>query len=112
MEEAGDQFGSIPESKPTTEAMAKDVVEGDKAFDLSHGPLVDKPAGSSFGSLYWKQKQLEIIRLINSQEDASIQLSAGMSVFMEKTSVMKKVCIPCSPRAPWRVLIENTSGCF
>jgi hypothetical protein len=111
MEEAGDQFGSILEINPMTEATAKDVIEGDKASGLSHGPLVDMPAGSSSGSLFWKQKQLEIIRLITSQEDASNQLSTGMSVFVEKTSVMKMVCIPCSPRAPWRVLIENPSGC-
>jgi hypothetical protein len=46
MEETGDQFGLIPEINPTTEATAKDVVEGDKAPGSSHGPLVDMPVGS------------------------------------------------------------------
>jgi hypothetical protein len=91
--------------------MSKDVVEGDKAPGLSHDPLVDMPAGSSSSSLFWKQKQLEIIELITSQEDASNHLSTGMSVFVEKTSIMKKVCIPCSPRAPWKILIKNPSWC-
>jgi hypothetical protein len=69
------------------------------------------PAGSSSGSLFWKQKQLEIIELITSQEDASNHLSTSMSVFVEKTSIMKKVCIPCSPQAPWQILIKNPSWC-
>jgi hypothetical protein len=61
MEETGDQFVSIPEINPTTEATAKDVVERDKAPGSSHGLLVDMPARGSSGSLFWKQKQLEII---------------------------------------------------
>jgi hypothetical protein len=61
MEEAGDQFGSIPETNPTTEAMAKDVVESGKASGSSHGPKVEMAAGSSSGSLLWQQKKLEII---------------------------------------------------
>jgi hypothetical protein len=111
MEETGDQFGSIPEINPMTKATAKDVVEGDKAPGSFHGPLADMPVGSSSGGLFWKQKQLEIIRLITNQEDASNQLSAGMSASVEKKSIMKKVCIPCSPRVPWRILIENSSWC-
>jgi hypothetical protein len=53
--------------------------------------MADASAGSS---LLWKQKQLEIFKLITSQEDVSNQLSIGMSVFVERTSTMKKVCIP------------------
>jgi hypothetical protein len=37
MEETGDQFGLIPETNPTTEATAKDVVQGGKASGSSHG---------------------------------------------------------------------------
>jgi hypothetical protein len=44
MEEASDQFGSILEINPMTEATTKDVIEGDKASGMSHGPLVDMPA--------------------------------------------------------------------
>jgi hypothetical protein len=111
MGRTGDLFDSIPEINPTTEAMAKDVVEGDKVPGSSHDPLVVTPGGSSSDSLFWKQKQLEIIQLIISQEDASNQLSVGMSAFVKRTSIMKKVCIPCSPRAPWWILIGNPSWC-
>jgi hypothetical protein len=111
MEETGNQFGSILEINPTTEATAKDVVEGDKAPGSSHGPLSYMPAGGSSSSLFWKQKQLDIIELITSQEDASNHLSTSMSDLVERTSIMKKVCMPCSPRAPWRFLVENPLWC-
>jgi hypothetical protein len=55
------------------------------------------------GSLFWRQKQLEVVNLISSQEDASNQLSSGIAAFVEKTTTMKKVCTPSSPRAPWRI---------
>jgi hypothetical protein len=89
-----------------TEAMAKYVVQSKEAPGSSHGHMADTPAG---GSLLWKQKQLVIIQLITSQEDASNQLSADMSIFVERTSTMKKVCTPCSPRVPWQILIDNPS---
>jgi hypothetical protein len=111
MEETGDQFGSIPETNPTTEATAKDVVKGGKASGSSQVPNVDISTGSPTGSLYWKQQQNKIVQLITSQKDASNTLFTGISVFVEGTVVMKKVCIPCSPRVPWRILIENPSGC-
>jgi hypothetical protein len=56
------------------------------------------------GSLFRRQKQLEVVNLISSQEDASNQLSSGIAAFVEKTATMKKVCTPSSPRAPWRIL--------
>jgi hypothetical protein len=108
MGDVGGQFGSIPEANPTTEATTNDVVQSDKAPGSSHGHMEDVPTGSS---LLWKQRKLEIIQLITSQEDASNQLSIGMSIFVERTSTMKKVCTPCSPRAPWRILIDNSSWC-
>jgi hypothetical protein len=82
MEDAGGQFGPIPEANPMTKATANDVVQSKKASG---------PAGSS--SL-WRKRRLEIIELITSQEDANNQLSTGMSVFMERMSTMKKVCLP------------------
>jgi hypothetical protein len=63
------------------------------------------------GSSFWKQKQLEIIELITSQEDASNQLSSGISSFIEKIATMKKVCIASSPRAPWRIFIDDPLWC-
>jgi hypothetical protein len=87
----------IPETNLTTEATAKDVVQGGNTSGSSQGPKVDISAGSSTGSLYWKKQQNDIVQLITTQEDASNQLSAGMNVFVEITTMMKKVCIPCSP---------------
>jgi hypothetical protein len=102
MEDAGGQFGSMPEANPTTEAVANDVVQSEKASGSFPGQMADAPVGDS---LFWKQKQLEVISLISSQEDASNQLSSGIAAFVEKTATMKKVCTPSSPRAPWRFLI-------
>jgi hypothetical protein len=94
MEDAGGQFGSMLEANPTTEATANDVVQSNKASGSFQGHMAD---ASVRGSSFWKQKQLEIVKLITSQEDASNQLSSGISAFVEKTSTMKKVCIPSSP---------------
>jgi hypothetical protein len=30
-----------------------------------------------------------------------------MSSFVQRTSVVKEVCIPSSPRASWRIFIDN-----
>jgi hypothetical protein len=108
MEDVGGQFRPIPEANPTTEATANDVVQSNKASGSSHGPMADAPVGNN---LLWKQKQLEIIELITSQEDASNQLANRITTFVERTSTMKKVCIPCSPRAPWQIFIDNPSWC-
>jgi hypothetical protein len=62
--------------------------------------VADAPTG---GSLFWRQKQLEVVNLISSQEDASNQLSSGIAAFVEKIATMKKVCTPSSPRAPWQI---------
>jgi hypothetical protein len=67
MEDAGGQVDPMLEINPTTEAAANDVVQSEKAPG-SQGQVVDTPSG---GSLYWRQKQLEVVNLISSQEDAS-----------------------------------------
>jgi hypothetical protein len=108
MEDAGGQFGSMPEANPTTEAMANDVVQSKKVSGSFQDHMADASAG---GSSFWKQKQLEIIELIISQEDASNQLSSGISAFVEKTATMKKECIASSPRAPWRIFVDNPLWC-
>jgi hypothetical protein len=108
MEDAGGQFGSMPEANPRTEATANDVVQNEKASDSFQGQMADASAG---GSLFWRQKQLEIVNLITSQEDASNQLSSGIFAFVEKTTTMKKVCTHSSPRAPWRIFIDDPLWC-
>jgi hypothetical protein len=106
MEDAGGQFEPMPEANPTTEATANDVVQSDKASGSFQGHMADASAGNNS---FWKQ--LKIVELITSQEDASNQLSSGIIAFVERTSTMKMVCIPCSPRAPWRIFIVNPSWC-
>jgi hypothetical protein len=108
MEDAGGQFGTMLEANPTTEATVNDVVQSEKAPDLFHGQMADAPAG---GSLFWRQRPLEIVNLITSQEDASNQLSSGISAFVEKTAVMKKVCTRSSPQAPWRISVDDPLWC-
>jgi hypothetical protein len=70
--------------------------------------MVDASAG---GSSFWRQKQLEIVNLITSQEDASNQLSSGISAFVEKTATKKKVCTASSPRAAWQIFIDDLLWC-
>jgi hypothetical protein len=108
MKDAVGQFGSMPEANPTTEATANDVVQSEKVSDSFQGRMADALVG---GSSFWKQKQLEIVNLITSQEDASNQLSSGISAFVEKTATMKKVCTPSSPRAPWRISVDDPLWC-
>jgi hypothetical protein len=108
MEDAGGQFGMMPEANPTTEATAKDVVQSKKASDSFQGQMAD---ASARGSSFWRQKQLEIIDLITSQEDASNQLSSGIFAFVEKTTTMKKVCTPSSPRATWQISVDDPLRC-
>jgi hypothetical protein len=96
------------EANPMTEATANDVVQSNKASGSFQGHMADASVGDSS---FWRQKQLEIVELITSQEDASNQLSSGISAFVERTSTMKKVCIPSSPRAPWRISVDNPLWC-
>jgi hypothetical protein len=100
MEDAGGQFDPMPEANPSTKAAANDAVQSEKASGSFQGQVADASMG---GSLFWRQKQLEVVNLISSQEDASNQLSSGIAAFIEKTATMKKVCTPSSPRAPWRI---------
>jgi hypothetical protein len=108
MEDASGQFGSMLEANLTTEATANDVVQSEKDSDSFQGQMADASVG---GSSFWRQKQLEIVNLITSQEDASNQLSSGISAFVEKTATMKKVCTPSSPRAPWRISVDDPLWC-
>jgi hypothetical protein len=108
MEDAGGQFVSMPETNPTTEATANDVVQSEKVSGSFQGRMADASAG---GSSFWRQKQLEIVALITSQEDASNQQSSGISAFVEKIATMKKVCTPISPRVTWRIFVDDPVWC-
>jgi hypothetical protein len=53
MEDAGGQFGLMPETNPTTKAMANDVVQSEKVSGSFQGQMADASTG---GSSFWRQK--------------------------------------------------------
>jgi hypothetical protein len=55
----------------------------------------------------WKKKSEALFRLDHLQEEASNHVSTAMSAFVQRTSIVKEVCTPSSPRAPWRILIYD-----
>jgi hypothetical protein len=59
----------------------------------------------------WQKKADALFRLDDLQEEASNHVSTAMSSFVQRTSIVKEVCTPSSPRAPWRIFIENLPWC-
>jgi hypothetical protein len=55
----------------------------------------------------WKKKSEALFRLDHLQEEASNHVSTAMAAFVQRTSIVKEVCTPSSPRAPWRIRIED-----
>jgi hypothetical protein len=55
----------------------------------------------------WKKKSEALFRLDHLQEEASNHVSTAMAVFVQRTSVVKEVCTPSSPRASCRILIYD-----
>jgi hypothetical protein len=51
----------------------------------------------------WRKKSQALSRLDNMQEEASNHVSSAMTAFVQRTSLVKEVCTPSSPRAPWRI---------
>jgi hypothetical protein len=77
---------------------AKKVSFGGKAIQMETG------AGEASK---WKKKAAALFRLDNMQEEASNHVSSAMAAFVQRTSIVKEVCTPSSPRAPWRILNFN-----
>jgi hypothetical protein len=59
----------------------------------------------------WKKKADALFHLDGLQEDTINNLTSAMSSFVQRTSIVKEVCIPCSPQAPWRIFVGNPSWC-
>jgi hypothetical protein len=53
MEDAGGQFGPMPEANPMTEATANDVVQSNKASGSFQGHMADASVGDNS---FWRQK--------------------------------------------------------
>jgi hypothetical protein len=61
------------------------------------GKTVGMAAGASDAAKL-KKKADALFRLDGLQEEASNHLTSAMSSFIQRTSVVKEVCIPCSPQ--------------
>jgi hypothetical protein len=59
----------------------------------------------------WKKKVDALFRLDHLQEEASNHVSTAMSSFVQKTSIVKEVCTPSSPRAAWRISVDDPLWC-
>jgi hypothetical protein len=59
----------------------------------------------------WKKKTDALFHFDGFHEETSSNLTSEMSSFVQRTSFVKEVCIPCSPRALWRILVDNSSWC-
>jgi hypothetical protein len=69
---------------------AKKVSFGGKTIEMGAG------AGEA---PKWKKKAEALFRLDHLQEEASNHVSTAMSSFVQRTSIVKEVCTPRSPRA-------------
>jgi hypothetical protein len=66
------------------------------------GKAVQIDAGAGEASK-WKKKSEALFHLDNLQEEASNHVSSAMAAFVQRTSLVKEVCTPSSPRAPRRI---------
>jgi hypothetical protein len=68
--------------------------------------------GAGFGEASkWKKKANALFRLDHLQEEASNHVSTAMLSFVQRTSIVKEVCTPNSPRAPWRISVDDPLWC-
>jgi hypothetical protein len=73
------------------------------------GQTIQVDAGAEEASK-WRKKSEALFRLDNMQEEASNQVSSAMAAFVQRTSLVKEVCTPSSPRAPWRIRKQSAMG--
>jgi hypothetical protein len=70
------------------------------------GKVIQTNTGAEEASK-WKKKATALFRLDNMQEEASNHVSSAMAAFVQRTSIVKEVCTPSSPRASWRIIKFN-----
>jgi hypothetical protein len=80
----------------------KKVSFGDKAIEVG--------AGVGEASK-WKKKVDALFHLDCLQEEASNHVSTAMSSFVQRTSIVKEVCTPSSPRATWQIFVDDPVWC-
>jgi hypothetical protein len=86
---------SATDARPSTHP-----AKGSKKVSFSE-KAVEMGAGVGEASK-WKKKADALFRLDHLQEEASNHVSTAMSSFVQRTSIVKEVCTPSSPRAPWQ----------
>jgi hypothetical protein len=70
------------------------------------GKAVEMDAGAGEAPK-WKKKSEALFCLDHLQEEVSNHVSTAMAAFVQRTSIVKEVCTPSSPQAPWRILIYD-----
>jgi hypothetical protein len=97
------------------DASAKDVgpsthpAKGSKKVSFSE-KAVEMGAGVGEASK-WKKKVDALFRLDHLQEEASNHVSTAMLSFVQRTSIVKEVCTPSSPRTAWRISVDDPLWC-
>jgi hypothetical protein len=74
------------------------------------GTVVEMGTGTG-DAARWKKKADALFRLDSLQEEASNHVSTAMSSFVQRTSIVKEVCTPSSPRAIWRIFVDDLLWC-
>jgi hypothetical protein len=59
----------------------------------------------------WKKKVDALFCLDHLQEEASNHVLTAMSSFVQRTSIVKEVCTPSSPRAAWWISVDDPLWC-
>jgi hypothetical protein len=88
---------------------AANPIKGPKKVNFG-GTAVEMGAGVG-DAARWKKKVDALFRLDSLQEEASNHVSTAMSSFVQRTSIVKEVCSPSSPRAPWRIFVDDPLWC-
>jgi hypothetical protein len=80
----------------------KKVTFGEKAVEIAAGAV---------SATRWKKKVDALFHLDGLQKVASNHVTSAMSSFVQRTSVVKEVCIPSSPRVQWQISVDNPLWC-
>jgi hypothetical protein len=106
---------SAQKASKMADASTRDVgpsahpVKGPKKVSFG-GKAVEMGAGVGEAPK-WKKKADALFRLDCLQEEASNHVSTAMSSFVQTTSIVKEACTPSSPRATWRIFIDDLVWC-
>jgi hypothetical protein len=97
------------------DASAKDAgpsthpAKGPKKVSFS-GKAVEMGVGVGEASK-WKKKTDALFHLDQLQEETSNHVSTTMLSFVQRTGIVKEVCTPSSPRAAWRISVDDLLWC-